>query len=173
MSGNTTLHHRMPWVAAAALLLTLTLVACSGADPTPTRTPDGSSPKPEATRAPERYPIMEVVVVDGVVSHREIVDFDAFLAETDLPVFVDFWADWCPPCKAAAPFVETLAAEYAGRVRIVKVDVDVEQQLASAFGVSAIPQFNVVRDARIVGKQAGFAPSIEPELRRMIEEALA
>lgn len=166
------LRRRTPWTAGLAVLLVLTLAACSGADPTPTRTPSGASATGAPSTEPARYAVMEVVIVDGAVTHREITDFDAFLAESDMPVFLDFWADWCPPCKASAPFVESLASEYAGRARIVKVDVDEEQALAGAFGVSAIPQFNVVKDGKIVGKQAGYAASLEPALRSMIDEAI-
>ena len=166
---------RLRRVASASLLavfLVLTVAGCGAADPAPTRTPTDGSPL-ASPAADARYPVMEVVVVDGAVTHREIPDLEAFLAASDTPVFLDFWADWCPPCKASAPFVETLAAEYAGRARIVKVDVDAAPSLAGSFGVSAIPQFNVVKGGKVVGKQAGYAASIEPALRDMIDGAIA
>lgn len=59
----------------------------------------------------------------------------------DQPAVIDFYATWCGPCKMMAPVMETLAAEYAGRVRVYKVDVDKEQQLAALFGVRSIPTF--------------------------------
>lgn len=57
----------------------------------------------------------------------------------DKPAIVDFWATWCPPCRAIAPVLEGLAKEYAGKIYIYKVDVDKEQELASAFGIQSIP----------------------------------
>jgi thioredoxin len=61
--------------------------------------------------------------------------------EGDLPCIVDFYATWCPPCKVSDPILETLAEEYSGKIRIYKVDVDQEEELAAVFGIQTIPTF--------------------------------
>ena len=68
-------------------------------------------------------------------------NFDAEVLQSNLPVVVDFWADWCGPCKMMAPVVESLAGKYAGKIDFYKVDIDQESELASVFGISSIPTF--------------------------------
>ena len=76
-----------------------------------------------------------------------------------VPVLVDFWADWCGPCKVAAPEVEKTAAEMAGRALVLKVDTEKHPQLAAEYGVRGIPNFVVIREGRSVFQQAGVVPS--------------
>jgi thioredoxin 1 len=72
-------------------------------------------------------------------------------------VMVDFWAEWCGPCKMAAPVIDELADEYQGRVVIAKVDVDAEAELAGKFGVMSIPTVVLFKDGSEVARQVGFA----------------
>ena len=97
--------------------------------------------------------------------------FTQEVMESPLPVIIDFWADWCQPCKMVAPILEKLAKEYAGRVRIAKVDVDANPVLSSQFQVQSIPTLMFVKDGKIVGRSAGAAP--EPALRDVIEQLIA
>ncbi|QYJ17330.1 Thioredoxin 1 [Rubrobacter xylanophilus DSM 9941] len=65
--------------------------------------------------------------------------FEGEVLESEVPVLVDFWAEWCPPCRQLEPVIEELAQQYAGRVKVAKVDVDAESSLAGSFGISSIP----------------------------------
>lgn len=97
--------------------------------------------------------------------------FQEKVINSPLPVLVDFWAEWCGPCKMVAPILERLAREFAGKVRIAKVDVDQNPRLAAQFGVQGIPTLMFVKNGRIVGQSAGAAP--EPALRDALNKLIA
>jgi thioredoxin 2 len=84
-----------------------------------------------------------------------------------VPVLVDFWADWCGPCKIAAPEVEALAKEMAGRLIVLKVDTEREQDIAAEYRIQTIPNFIVFRNGQAVLQRSGAAP--HSELRRWVE----
>ena len=88
-------------------------------------------------------------------SFREIV------RDARVPVLVDFWADWCGPCKIVAPEVEKTAAEMAGRALVLKVDTEAHPELAAEYGVQGIPNFVVLRGGVLVSQQAGAVPSVQ------------
>jgi len=97
--------------------------------------------------------------------------FKELVLESPLPVLVDFWAAWCGPCRAVAPILDKLAKEFAGRVRIAKVDVDANPALAQAFRIQSIPTLMFVKNGKIVGQSAGAAP--EPALRQVMNDLIA
>jgi len=83
--------------------------------------------------------------------------FDADVLKSETPVLVDFWATWCGPCRAIAPSLDQLAEEYAGKAKIVKVDVDNEQGLAEQFNVMTIPNLIFFKNGQIADQLIGAA----------------
>ena len=88
--------------------------------------------------------------------HVTKATFQAEVLDADVPVVVDFWAPWCGPCKAIAPLLDRLALEHAGRVKIVKVNIDEERELGSAFHVQSIPTLVTLHHGEVVDVTVGF-----------------
>lgn len=85
-------------------------------------------------------------------------NFDELVLQSDKPVLVDFWAEWCGPCRMVGPIVEELAGEYEGRAVIGKVNVDENREVSSKFGIRNIPTLLVFKNGEVVDKQVGVAP---------------
>ncbi len=98
-------------------------------------------------------------------------NFDREVTGSDLPVLVDFWAAWCGPCRVVGPIVDAIAVEYQGRVRVGKVNVDEEVDLASRFGISSIPSLLIFRSGDVVDRVIGAVP--REALTRRLEEQIA
>lgn len=84
--------------------------------------------------------------------------FQQEVLDNDTPVVVDFWAEWCMPCKAIAPIVEELSEEYDGRVKFAKVDVDTNQQVAASFGIRSIPVLLFFKGGEVADLIIGTVP---------------
>jgi thioredoxin 2 len=97
-------------------------------------------------------------------------EFAEVAERSTLPVVVDLWAPWCGPCRTVGPALEQVAQELAGRIKLVKVDIDGAPRLAARFAVQAVPTLLVLRGSEVLARQAGAAPA--PALRRWIDQAL-
>jgi thioredoxin 2 len=97
--------------------------------------------------------------------------FTGVVEHASVPVLVDLWAPWCGPCRMVSPALEELAHEFAGRMKLVKVNVDTSPGVAQRFAVQGIPTLLVTRSGSVVARQTGAAPL--PALRQWLEQALA
>lgn len=84
--------------------------------------------------------------------------FESEVLASDLPVLVDFWAEWCAPCKMIAPIVDEIAKEYEGRVKVAKLDVDANPNTMQAYGVMGIPALILFKGGKIAVRVTGFKP---------------
>ncbi len=102
------------------------------------------------------------------IEHSTDATYEADLAGSDLPVMVDFWAPWCAPCRAMGKTLEEVASEFEGKVRILKVNVDENQETAGRFGVQSIPTLLFYRDGDPIGAIPGAlsAPALREVLTR-------
>jgi thioredoxin 1 len=98
-------------------------------------------------------------------------NFEAEVIKSDIPVLVDFWAQWCMPCKMIAPALEEMSAEFAGRLKIGKVNVDEEGELAVQYGIESIPAIFLFDKGQIAERQVGAAP--KSALENLVKPYLA
>lgn len=94
-------------------------------------------------------------------------NFEKEVLKSDIPVLVDFWASWCGPCKMLAPTVAQIAEEYTGKVKVGKINVDDEQELAMKYGIASIPTLLVFKNGQVTKSSVGVVP------KERIEDLLA
>lgn len=98
-------------------------------------------------------------------------NFDGEVIKSDTPVLVDFWAEWCGPCRMIAPIVEELAREYNGKLKVCKLDVDAYGSIAQQFRILSIPTVLIFKNGKINSQIVGAVP--KKELQKHVEKALA
>ena len=89
------------------------------------------------------------------IKHITDASFDADVLKSGQPVLVDFWAEWCGPCKAIAPILEEVGKEYAGKLQIAKLDVDTNQAIPAKFGIRGIPTLILLKNGEMVAQKVG------------------
>ena len=97
-------------------------------------------------------------------------NFEAEVLQSDIPVLVDFYAEWCPPCKMMAPVVEKMAEEFEGRLKVGKLDTDANEQIRQQYRVVNIPTFMIFKEGKVVANWMGASSSAE--FKNQIEQVL-
>lgn len=105
------------------------------------------------------------------IVHTSDTAFDADVLKSEIPVLVDFWAEWCGPCRMLAPTIEKLATEYQGKVKVGKVDTDANRNIAMKFNISAIPTVILFNKGQIAKKFVGLQP--EREFKAALDSLVA
>ena len=97
-------------------------------------------------------------------------NFEDEVKNADVPVLIDFWAEWCMPCKMIAPVLAQISEEYAGRLKVGKLDVDAEGELAMKYGVQSIPTLILVKGGEEVGRKVGALP--KPQIEALFKDQI-
>jgi len=118
---------------------------------------------------PPISPILEIPVSDKI-THTSDAAFQQEVLESDTPVLLDFWAEWCGPCKSIAPVLDQLAGEYEGKLKVVKINIDENQQTPRQYGIRGIPTLMIFKDGKVQATQIGAVS--KTQLTQIIDKAI-
>ena len=161
LCGETLVRRVRPWATDVVLALEQLVNTFEEQNSKMSNDIKQEQPVEEVTLAADK----PVTVTDNDFQ-EQVIDYS-----NEMPVLVDFWAEWCGPCRMVAPIMEKLAAEFAGQIRIAKVDTDANQGLSQAFRIMSIPTIMAFKDGKLVFSQPGAYP--EPVFRDLIQQLIA
>ena len=150
---NAMTHAWRPTALIAALALLALGAATAALATDESAAPDAVPPKPAAT---------PVEITEE--------NFETEVLTSEVPVLVDFWAQWCPPCRMVAPIVEDLAVDFAGKVKVAKCDVDNSRDVAGQYNITSIPTLIIFKGGEVVHKSVGVTS--KEDLAKALESAL-
>ena len=96
-------------------------------------------------------------------------DFESLVLKSDVPVLVDFWATWCPPCRMIAPIVEQIHGELGDKVKVMKMDTDENPSTSMSFGIMSIPTLIIFKDGKPAERTVGYRPNMKADLKAQLE----
>jgi len=152
-------------LVAAAVAVTLILLAYAAHRASEKKqVSEQSTIQPKTRKTSKEYQNTIVELTDA--------NFKEEVLESDSLVLVDFWAPWCAPCRIAAPVLEKIAAEYQGRLKVCKLNVDKARRTAVKCGIRSIPTLNIYKNSEVVEQLIGVTPDYESDLKEMIRRTL-
>jgi thioredoxin len=161
----------MKKIISTSLLVTAILMGCSS-QPTP-------QPENQTAKITTNETVTKPVKLTKQMFLDEIVDYEKnpgqWIYKGELPGLIDFYADWCRPCRMTSPIMEELAQEYSGQIKFYKIDIQAEQELASIFGIQTIPSFLFIpmNDRPVMSSGIAATPELTKEMfRQQINEIL-
>ncbi len=111
-------------------------------------------------------------MAEGKAINVNDATFETEVLKSDTPVLVDFWAQWCGPCRMASPVIEKIARDYAGKLKVCKLNVDEARRTATERGIMSIPTLHLYKAGRLVSQITGVAPNFESDIKKKIEPHL-
>ena len=154
----------------AMVLLTLAGAVMLAAAVAGWETKDGGGVQTAATECTGCSECQPIPEVSGEIVTCNCADFQSVVLDSQMPVLVDFYAEWCPPCRSLHPNLEEIARVYVGRCKVVQVNVDNNRELAEQYRIRSIPALFMIKGGRVAGKLVGYQE--KRELRRFVDRYL-
>jgi len=167
--GQEVVRRPRPWGTDLPSVIEM-LEKAVGDNPMPAKQEDAIQNQVQPKEAKDKSVTDQTNIVHTAPVAVTDATFEQEVLNSDLPVLVDFWAAWCGPCRMVAPILDKLAEEFAGQIKIAKVDVDANPALSQAFRIQSIPNMMIVKNRTMIFNQPGALP--ETALRQLITQAI-